>query len=117
MKENAIENEKQEITAEELIKKLTQDEHPDEEFSLTDTTITGKFDLRHRVVPVAISLMECTFTDEVDLGYCQFKQCVDFSGSCFEKDFNSMHAIYRKNIICNDSGFEGGADFNAIQCE
>ncbi len=115
-------NEKKELTAEELVKKLTRKAPQDGEFSLNDVTIRGKLDLRHRIIPVAVALTNCIFTDEVDLRYCEFKQCVDFSGSHFEKDFNSgdetnSFTIYQKDLICNNTVFEGGASFNGARCE
>lgn len=115
-------SEKQEITAEEIVEKLTQEAPQGGEFSLNDAIIKGKLDLRHRIIPVAVTLTNCIFTDEVDLRYCEFKQRVDFSGSRFKKDFNSgdeTHdlTIYRKNLICNDAVFEDRASFNGAQCE
>ena len=115
-------SDKNEFTAEELIEKITQEAPQGGEFCLNDAIIVGKLDLQHRIIPVAATLTNCTFTDEVDLRYCEFKQCVDFSGSHFEKDFNSGDetksvTIYRKELRCNGTVFEGGASFNGAQCE
>ena len=115
-------NERKELTAEELVEKLTQETPQDGEFSLDNATIKGKLDLRHRVISVAVALTNCIFTDEVDLRYCEFKQCIDFSGNRFKGDFNSgdetrSFTIYQKDLICNNTVFEGGASFNGARCE
>ena len=115
-------SDKKQFTAEELVEKLTREAPQGGEFSLSDAIIVGKLDLQHRIIPVAATLTNCTFTDEVDLRYCEFKQRVIFSGSCFKKDFNSgdetnSFTIYRKDFICNGSVFEGGASFYGAQCE
>ena len=122
MKGGSILSEKKELTAEELVEKITKESPQGGEFSLNDAIIKGKLDLRHRIITIAVTLTNCIFTDEVDLRYCEFKQCVDFSGSYFKKDFNSgdeahSFTIYRKELICNDTVFEDGASFNGIQCE
>ena len=107
-------NAKNEMTAEELVEELTRKTPQDEDpFRRDGVTITGKLNLQNQIIPVAVTLTNCTFTDEVDLRYSEFKQCVDFSGSRFKKNFNSCKTMYCKDLIFNGAIFEGDADFNS----
>jgi hypothetical protein len=108
-------SEENEVSAENVINAILKEDKP--EYVLDGKTIKGKFDLRHRVISVAVKITNCTFEDEVDLSYAEFKQCVDFSGSRFNKGFASCSAIYKKYIIYNNAIFEDEVSFNAIQCE
>lgn len=103
--------------AEDVIEAIVKGDAPNGEYVLDGKTIKGKFDLRLRVVSVTVKITNCTFEDEVDLSYSEFKQCVDFSGSIFRRKFNSGTAIYRKGTICNEAIFESEVSFDGIQCE
>jgi hypothetical protein len=98
-------SEENEISAESVVEAIVRGDAPNGEYVLDGKTIRGKFDLRHRVISIAIRITNCTFEDEVDLGYCEFKQCVDFSVSRFKKEFYNR-AIYQKDIICDQAIFE-----------
>ncbi|MFC1717694.1 pentapeptide repeat-containing protein, partial [Candidatus Poribacteria bacterium] len=110
-------NSKTEVTAEEIVEKLTQEAPQGGEVSYDGVTVKGKLDLRHRVIQVAVTLTNCIFTDEVELGYCEFKQFVSFSESRFEKDLDGVKAICRKSLDFSEAVFLGNANFNVLQCE
>jgi len=91
-------------------------------YVLSDRSISGKLDLKHRTVEVAVYIQGCEFLDEVDLRYCEFKQAVNFSDCTFRKHFNSgdeieAHTIYRKDLNCNGAVFEGPFGFNGGRVE
>ena len=109
-------SEENEISAESVVEAIVRGDAPNGEYVLDGKTIRGKFDLRHRVISIAIRITNCTFEDEVDLGYCEFKQCVDFSVSRFKKEFYNR-AIYQKDIICDQAIFEDEVIFNGCKCE
>ena len=103
-----------EISAESVVEAIFKEDKP--EYVLDGKTITGKFDLMHRIISVAITITNCTFEDEVDLSYAEFKQCVDFSGGIFRKKFNNDSTIYQKDIICKKAIFEDEVCFNTSKC-
>src|SRR5829696_7267094 len=91
-----------EISAEEVIRELTRDRGDGEDpvYRVSGKRVSGKLNLKHRTVKVAIEMQSCQFSDEVDLRYSEFEQAVDFSGCTFYNDFNSgdiskPHTIYR----------------------
>jgi uncharacterized protein YjbI with pentapeptide repeats len=91
-------------------------------YTLHDAKITGKFDLKHRTVKVALVLHNCEFMDEVDVRYCEFTQTVDLSKCHFHGAFNSgdadeSYTQYRKDFICSDAIFEAGASFSGVRCD
>ena len=104
-------NSKREITAEEIVEKLTQEAPQGGEVSYDGVTVKGKLDLRHRIIHVAVTLTNCTFTDKVDLSFCEFRQLVNFSNSHFEKDLDSGRAICRKSLSFTAAIFDGGVNF------
>jgi len=110
-------SEENEVSAESVVEAIVKGDAPSGEYVLDGKTIRGKFDLRHRVISIAIRITNCTFEDEVDLGYCEFKQSVDFSVSSFKKEFDSAKTIYQKDIVCNQATFEDEVIFNGCICE
>ena len=109
-------SEENEVSAESVVEAIVRGDAPNDEYVLDGQTIKGKFDLRHRVISIAIRITNCTFEDEVDLRYREFKQRVDFSVSRFKKEFYGK-AIYQKDIICNQATFEDRVSFNGCICE
>lgn len=69
------------VKAEDIVEELTRDRQETDEpvYRLSDAFISGKLDLRHRVVNVAVYILGCEFCDEVDLRYCEFTQTVNFT--------------------------------------
>ena len=110
------------ILAEEIVKELVRAEPDQAVYSLRDTQITGKLDLKHRTVRVAIDIQGCEFLGEVDFRYCEFKHAVNLSECTFRKDLNSgdeteSHTVYRKDLILNKAVFEGDVRFNGCRVE
>jgi hypothetical protein len=106
-----------EVSAESIVEAIIKGDAPNGEYVLDGKTIKGKFDLMHRVISIAIRITNCTFEDEVDLGYCEFKQGVNFLASRFKKEFNSYIAIYQKSIICRQTTFADEVSFGGCLCE
>jgi hypothetical protein len=89
-------------------------------YCLNGVKISGKLNLKHRIIKRPVEIHGAEFLDEVDLRYCEFKQAVDLSECTFHKGFNSgdeieSHTIYRSDFICNRANFKGAAQFNAAQ--
>src|SRR5215211_7758481 len=94
------------VQAKKIVEALTQ-EDGDAVYVLRDAQISGKLDLRHRVVHTAVNIQRCTFLDPVDLRYCEFKQVVNLSGCTFHRRFNGgENTIYRKDLICPGVTFD-----------
>ena len=110
------------VQAETIVHELTRQEADEPAYILRDAQITGRLDLKHRTVLVAVDIQGCEFLEEVDLKYCEFTQTVNFSNCTFRKDFNSLeeigtHTIYRKNLVCDGAVFEEAANFNGSKIE
>ena len=104
----------------ELTRKRSEGEEP--VYRLSGKEVSGRLDLRHYTVEVAVEIQGCTFLDEVDLRYCEFKQVVDFSECTFCENFNSgdrteAYTIYRKDLLCNQVVFKKTATFNTLKCD
>lgn len=112
------------IDAKEVVRQLTR-KRDDEEapvYTLRDKTITGKLNLKHRTIEVAVDIQNCDFLEEVDLRYCEFNQAVFFSYCRFHKRFNSgnnveSHTVYHKGLNCMGAVFEGPFEFNGGMVE
>lgn len=109
------------VRANDIVEELTR-EADELIYTLRDAQVSGKLDLKHCIVNVAVYLQNCEFVDEVDFRYCEFKQAVDLSGCFFRQDFKSgdqfeSHTVYRKDLICNEVVFEGVASFNGSRFE
>src|SRR3712207_3190759 len=93
------------VQAGEIVEALTQ-ENGDTVYVLQDAQISGKLDLKHRVVQPAVVIQRCTFLAPVDLSYCEFKHAVDLSGCTFQQWFNGGDGtIYKKDLICHGVTF------------
>ena len=112
------------VSAKEVLRELTRERDAAEQPTYTPPhkQISGKLDLRHRTVKVAVEMLGCEFLDEVDLRYCEFEQTVNFSGCKFWKHLNSgdnveSHTVYRKDFNCSEAVFEGPFDLNGGRIE
>lgn len=111
------------MTARTLLQELKEaEERSKSAYELKYKGVKGKLNLSNRTVEVALIFTHCTFTDEVDLRYCEFQRAVKFCNCTFVGDFDSgddtdSRTIYRKNLVCNDSIFRRAAKFRGIQCE
>ncbi len=112
------------VRAKDIVAELTRDRQQTDEpvYTLRDAQISGKLDLKHRVVNVAVYILSCEFCDEVDLRYCEFTQTVNFARCHFHKCFNSgdeleSHTVYRKDLICDETVFGEAGSFNGAQVE
>jgi hypothetical protein len=98
-------------------------------YILRDARISGKLDLRRRVVNVPIYIQNCEFFDGVDLRNSEFTQIVNFSGCAFRSYLSGdplesdsieeerSFTIYRKNFILNEAVFEDAVSFVRVRCE
>lgn len=102
------------IRAEEIVEGLTRERRGSEEpiYTLHGKRISGKLDLRHRTVKVAVDIQDCDFLEEVDLRHCEFTQVVNLSHCTFHQAFNSgghhaANTVYLKDLVCNRAVFQG----------
>lgn len=91
-------------------------------YVLKGKVVSGRLDLRHRKVDVAVEIRECEFLDDVDFRYCEFLQTVDLSRCIFRGEFNSgdateSHTIYHKDLTCSGAVFKKSASFNGCKIE
>jgi uncharacterized protein YjbI with pentapeptide repeats len=89
---------------------------------LEHKTIRGYLNLKSLVDDKALEIRCCDFEHGVDLRYCEFKQVVDFTGSTFQRAFNSgdecaSRTIYHKDLICKGVTFVGTMSLNGAQVE
>jgi len=109
------------VQAEKIIEALVH-EDGDAVYVLHDAQISGKLDLKHRIVHTAVDIQRCTFLDPVDLKYCEFRQAVDLSECTFKQSFvseeqSATHTIFRKDLVCNEATFHGTAWLVGTQVE
>jgi hypothetical protein len=117
---------RKEIKAQDLLNELTN-EAPKENrgeplIPLSNARIVGEFDLKHHTIEKPVVIRNCEFEENVDLRYCEFEQVVDFTGCTFHKEFNSgdeieSHTLYKKDLICNGTGFKGTGKFSGVRVE
>jgi hypothetical protein len=111
-----------EIKAKDIAQALAEEKSELARIVLRRKRITGKLDLKYRVISVPLTFRQCEFLGEVDLRNCKFEQVVDFTGSTFYQRFKGgdeaeSHTIYTKDLICNDVTFEADVSFMGSRFE
>jgi hypothetical protein len=108
------------VEAEEIAARLSEGDGT--VFTLRDKIVSGRLDLRHYKIRVAVEIQDCEFQDAVDLRYCEFERVVDLTGCTFHGEFNSgdeerSHTVFHKDLICDGARFEGSVHFNGCRVE